>query len=173
MGAEMPSFEMDMLDEMIRAGAIRLEITNGIPTWEAFPNVRHQRIVDRIRATIKPSGEPASACECVHLPDIYVRFPDGSLKRPDIAIFCRDVPDQEEALAIVPEAVIEIVSRGYEYKDVVLNPPFYLGQGVRDVVIYDPSSQRVAHYTRAGVANHFAPVALALSCGCECTIPAS
>ena len=32
---EMPTFESDSIDELIRAGAIRLEITNGIPTWEA------------------------------------------------------------------------------------------------------------------------------------------
>ena len=170
---EMPTFESDSIDELIRAGAIRLEITNGIPTWEAFPSLRHQMIIDVIRTTIKPIGGADTDCECFNAPDIYVRFPDGSLKRPDVSIFCKALPAQDDAVTVVPDAVIEIVSRGYEYKDVVINPPFYLGQGVRDVVIYDPSSQRVAHYTRGGVTNHFAPVTLALSCGCECTIPAS
>jgi Uma2 family endonuclease len=168
---EMPSFQIDSLDELIRTGAIRLEVTNGIPTWETFPSLRHQMITDSIRATIRPLGDAAGECDCFHSPDVSIRFPDGSLKRPDIAIFCKALPPQDDAITVVPDAVIEIVSRGYEYKDVVINPPFYLGQGVRDVVIHDPAAQRVAHYTRTGVANHYAPVTLALSCGCECTIP--
>lgn len=147
---ELPDFAMDMFEELLRARAIRLEITNGIPTWEAVPRLADQRIIDRIRATIRPPGGTGGGCECDHAPDIYVRFPDGSLKRPAIAIFCKAVPDQDDAVSIIPDAVIAIVSRGYEYKDVALNPPFYLSQGVRDVVIYDPSSQRVAHHNALG-----------------------
>lgn len=167
----MPPIEPDSLDELIRFGAIRLEVTGGIPTWEPSPGLRHQLTIDGIRATIRPSDEVQGNCRCFHAADVMFQFPDGSLKRPDIAIFCVEPPLQDEALTIVPEAVIEIVSRGYEYKDVVINPPFYLGQGVQDVVIFDPSTQRVTHHTRTGVANHYAPVTLMLTCGCECTIP--
>jgi Uma2 family endonuclease len=94
-----------------------------------------------------------------------------SLKRPDIAILCTDPPDQDDALTIIPDAVIEIVSRGYEYKDVMLNPPFYLAQGVQDVVIYDPTAAFVSHHTRTGVKHYYAPVQLGLGCGCDCAIP--
>ena len=45
------------LDQLLREGAIRLEITGGVPTWEAFPGSRHQRTVDRIRASIRPLGQ--------------------------------------------------------------------------------------------------------------------
>lgn len=31
------------LEQLLREGAIRLEITAGVPTWEAFPGTRHQR----------------------------------------------------------------------------------------------------------------------------------
>lgn len=164
--------DMDELERLVRYGMIRLEITGGIPTWEASPGVRHQRIVDRVRASLKRSARVGES-RCFQVASVSIRFPDGSLKQPDITIFSEELPSQDDAVTVVPDAVIEIVSRGYEYKDVVLNPPFYLAQGVRDVVIHDPSSQRVAHYTRISVANHHAPVTLALSCGCECTIPAS
>lgn len=155
----------------MRAGAIRLEMTAGVPTWEVLPGYRHQRLIDRIRASITPSKTPPNGCGCQHISDVLIRFADGSFKRPDISIFCEEPPDQDAALTIVPAAVIEIVSRGYEYKDVTLNPPFYLAQGVQDVVVYDPGAQRVTHYTRTQVANSYAPVRLALTCGYECDMP--
>jgi Uma2 family endonuclease len=162
------------LDQLLREGAIRLEITGGVPTWEAFPGSRHQRMIDRIRASIVPiAHRDAPACGCAHLSDVLIRFQDGSLKRPDIAIFCDEPPDQDEALTIIPEAVIEIISPGYEYKDLALNPQFYLAQGVLDVVIVDPRSGVVLHYRTDQVLNYHAPVAIDLLCGCRCEIEQS
>jgi len=167
----MPLLDYGDLERLAYEGAIKLEVTGGVPTWEAFPSLRHQRLVDRIRATIAPRGKGSGACSCSHIADVYFRFPDGSLKRPDIAILCTEPPDQDEAVTIIPDAVIEIVSRGYEYKDVTLNPSFYLAQGVQDVVIYDPAAAFVSHHTRAGVTHYYAPVQLSLGCGCDCAIP--
>src|SRR6478752_5074964 len=96
---------------------IRLEVVSGLPIWEAHPVWKHQRAIDRIRASIQPRPETGGACACVHASDVYVQFPDGSLKRPDIAIFCREPDEQEDAITLVPEAVIEVVSKGYEAKD--------------------------------------------------------
>ena len=56
---------MSSFDEAIRLGeasGVRLEVAGGITTWEAFPSVRHQRAVDRIRASIKPA--PTSITDC-------------------------------------------------------------------------------------------------------------
>ena len=79
--------------------------------------------------------------------------------------------DLIDVSTVIPDAVIEIVSTGYEYKDVTLNPPFYLAQGVQDVVIHDPATLLVSHYTRIGMTQHTAPVQLGLGCGCDCAIP--
>ncbi len=160
------------LDRLIYDGAIRLEITAGVPTWEASPNIIHQEIIDLIRASIEPMPDSDVECGCFHFSDILIRFKDGSLKRPDIAIFCTKPPRQEEAQTMTPQAVIEVVSPGYEYKDLQINPQFYLAQGVEDVVIVDPRSGAVTHYRKAGVANHYALVAIELLCRCRCTIPA-
>lgn len=162
------------LDQLINDGAIRLEITGGIPTWEAFPGLRHQETIDLIRASIKPISDSTTStteCSCIHFSDVLIRFKDGSLKRPDIAIFCTRPPRQDEALTMLPEAVIEVVSPGYEYKDLSLNPQFYLAQGLLDVVIVDPRSWVVTHYTTTQVTNYRAPIVLKLQCGCHCTVP--
>ncbi len=157
----------DDLEHLMRIGAIKLERTAGVPTWEALPSSRHQMVVDQIRATLTAITGGTAPCGCHHLADVAIRFPDGSLKRPDIAIFCTPPPMQDDALTLLPVAVIEIISLGYEYKDESLNPPFYLGHPLQDVVVVDPHAQRVTHDTHTGVHTQPTPARLTLTCGCH------
>jgi Uma2 family endonuclease len=147
---------------------VRLEIVGGIPLWEAHPVYRHQKAIDRIRATIA-SVEP-EACGCVHASDVYVSFLDGSLKRPDIAIFCREPDEQDEAVTLIPEAVIEVISKGYEYKDLEIGPNFYLAQGVKDVVVFNPDTLVVLHVRRDGARHGVSPLEIGLECGCRVVV---
>jgi hypothetical protein len=93
-------WEINMDPKFLRADelGVRLEMVAGLPIWEAYPLYRHQRAIDRIRATIDKASLPSAAqdtlCACVHISDVYISFPDGSLKRPDIAIFCREPDDR-------------------------------------------------------------------------------
>ena len=115
------------------------------------------------------SVDPAT-CACVDVADVYINFPDGSLKRPDISIFCREPDEEDEAITLVPEAVIEIISKGYEAKDLEIGPRFYLSQGVKDVVVFDPYSHRVYYFDADGKREYESPVTLALHCGCQVSI---
>jgi Uma2 family endonuclease len=144
---------------------IRLEIVRGLPIWEAAPAWRHQRAVDRIRGTIR--AREGAACPCVHAADVYVQFPDGSLKRPDVSIFCREPDEQDDAITLVPEAVVEVVSKGSEAKDLELGPSFYLTQGVKDVVVFDPVTLLVLHISAHKTVRGTSPMALDLACGCS------
>ena len=147
---------------------VRLEIVNGLPIWDAQPVYRHQRAVDRIRSTIKPMTD--TACSCLHIADVYVSFPNGSLKRPDISIFCREPDEDEEAITLVPEAVIEIISKGYEAKDLQIAPPFYLSQGVKDIVVLNPYTLAVLHVHEKGAEHYLSPVEIRLACGCSVVV---
>lgn len=144
---------------------IRLEIVRGLPIWEAAPALRHQRAVDRIRASIR--AREGQACACVHAADVYVQFPDGSLKRPDVSIFCREPDEQDDAITLVPEAVVEVISRGYEAKDLEIGPSFYLSQGVKDVVVFDPTTLMVLHITPTKTLRALSPQSIEFSCGCS------
>ena len=149
---------------------VRLEIVRGLPIWEASPILAHQLQVDRIRASITPKG--SESCGCVHIADVLFRFPDSSLKRPDIAILC-ELPEETEqykALLAVPEAVIEIVSEGYERKDLELAPSFYLAFGVKDVIIFEPQTKIVYHHRRDGVKRLESPAKIEFECGCGCEV---
>ena len=153
---------------------IRLEMVGGLPIWEPHPVYKHQRAVDRIRATIE---QPPSARDsgtnggaCIHVGGVYVSFPDGSLKRPDISIFCKEPVEEEEAITLLPEAVIDVISKGYEAKDLEIGPRFYLSQRVKDVVVFDPYTLLVLHVRRDGTTRQVSPVELTLECGCKCVV---
>lgn len=57
------------LEELVQNGLVRLERTAGVPTWEPMPGARHQKAIDRIRATISPIADSNSEqrCACIHL----------------------------------------------------------------------------------------------------------
>jgi Uma2 family endonuclease len=151
---------------------IRLEMVAGLPIWEPHPVWKHQKHVDRIRSKIAPiaTGAAEESCACIHAADVYVTFPDGSLKRPDISIFRREPDEEEEAVTLVPEAVIEVISKGYEAKDLEIGPRFYLSQGVKDVIVFDPYTLVVLHIRRDGVQRLVSPADIQLECECKCTV---
>lgn len=153
---------------------VKLEIAGGLAIWEASPVWKHQKAVDRIRDSIrKAETEENASCECIDAADIYVSFPDGSLKRPDISVFCSEPPEdeQEEAIRQIPEAVIEVISKKYEAKDLEISPPIYLANGVKDVVVFNPYTNEVLHF-RSGAEKRemTSPVEIEFECGCRCTV---
>jgi Uma2 family endonuclease len=149
---------------------IKLEIVNGLPVWEASPVIRHQIAVDRIRESIKQSETNGKTCDCFHVADIYVQFPDGSLKRPDISLYCKTPTETEEAVKEIPDAAIEIISKGYEKKDLEIGVPFYLANGVKDVVVFNPYTMEVLHFCKGETRNLISPVEIEFECGCSCTV---
>jgi Uma2 family endonuclease len=153
---------------------IRLEIVGGLPIWEPQPVYKHQKAIDRIRATIEKmptlSDGRKNDCDYVHTSDVYINFPDGSLKRPDVSIFCKEPEEVDEAITLIPEAVIEIVSKGYEAKDLEIGPHFYLSQGVKDIVVFDPYTLLVLHVRKDGATRNVSPVDVTLECGCKCSV---
>lgn len=143
------------------------------PIWEASPSPLHQLFVRDIEASIRASNESGDGRVCEHIADAYIRLPDSSLVRPDIAIFCAPIPRQREAYAAVPAAVIEIVSPNYEANDYEELPPIYLANGVRDVVVVDPEQSVFTHY-RPGHPRSIQqlPHQLYLECGYLVQLPA-
>ena len=128
------------LVEMADDAGVKLEITGGIPTWEAFPGMRHQKTIGRIFVSVERLS--GSECACFQVSDAYIKFPDGSLKRPDIAIFCEEPPDIDEAYPQIPEAVLEVLSKDFEKKDTEIGAPFFLQQGVKDVILFAENSRQ-------------------------------
>jgi Uma2 family endonuclease len=160
----------DLICQADDAG-VRLEVVRGVPTWEAQPGFRHQMTVDRIRNSIVRASPSRPECDCRHVADVVTRFPDGSIKRPDIAIYCREPETLDgNTIVSVPEAVIEVISTGYEIKDLEIGPEFYLSQGVKDVLIFDPVSGDITHVRKDHISRHKTPSTLILECGCSCTV---
>ena len=163
----------ELLEEAFRAAediGVKLEMVAGVPIWEAHPVIKHQRDVDRIRISLRPAQVAGAGCGCINYADINILFPDGSQKRPDISIFCREPDEEDRAVTLVPEAVVEILSRGFEAKDLQIGVPFYLSQGVKDVIVLDPFSRDVTHFRGRTESHHSSPVEIRLECGCVCSV---
>lgn len=165
---------MDEIEELVfRAEeelGIRLEIMDGMTAWEAHPRFRHQSAIDRIRATIKRVEDTANRCECIHVADVTFRFPNNSIKTPDIAILCAEPAEQDTAVRAIPEAVVEVLSRGSKRKDLELGVPFYLKYGVKDVIVVNPETGNIAHHRDGSVKQFKSPAELHLLCGCTITV---
>ncbi|MGI8787480.1 MAG: Uma2 family endonuclease [Pyrinomonadaceae bacterium] len=151
---------------------VKLEFAGNLAIWEASPPYKHQKAVDRIRDSIIKIETKENSCECVDAADVYVQFPDGSLKRPDISIFCREPNEEEEEEAIkqVPEAVIEVISKKYEAKDLEISPPIYLANGVKDVAVFSPYTMEIFHFRDDEKREMTSPVEIEFECGCRCTV---
>ena len=149
---------------------IKLEVAGNLRIWEASPVIKHQLEIDRIRDSIKKAEKDGNTCECIDIADIYVQFADGSLKRPDVSIFCELPKELEEATKSVPEAVIEVISKGYEIKDVEISPPIYLANGVKDVIVFNPYTNEVIHFRDGEKRETASPVEIEFECGCSCVV---
>ncbi|HYP51214.1 MAG TPA: Uma2 family endonuclease, partial [Pyrinomonadaceae bacterium] len=136
---------------------IKLEVAAGLPIWEASPVLLHQEKVDEIRATIK-KPDSGKTCDCFHYSDIYIQFPDGSLKRPDVSLFCEKPKEREEAVKSVPAAIVEVISKSYEAKDLEISPPVYLANDVKDVVVLNPYTNEVLHFREGETLEKTSPV---------------
>jgi Uma2 family endonuclease len=163
----------ELAQQVEELSGVKLELAGGMTTWEAFPSYKHQSRIDRIRETICRRTDAIYDCACTDVSDVYVKFPDGSIKRPDIAIFCRE-PDEDEqdgAVTLLPEAIIEVISKHYEDKDLKVGVPFYLSQGIGDVVTLDMTTSTVTHFRPGQLeVTYTSPVTLTFACGCEATI---
>jgi Uma2 family endonuclease len=165
----------DLILQTDASGApVRLEYVRGRLKVEASPASLHQKTAKAIEASLRPIAGHAGGCACYSLQDVLIRFgdPDSSLKRPDIAIFCAEPPDSDEALDMLPGAVIEILSLGYEDKDLGDDgAPFYLDCGVLDVLVVDPRAHRVRHYQAREAGQVLStPIVIDLQCGCRVSL---
>ncbi|NNJ13704.1 Uma2 family endonuclease [Chloroflexales bacterium ZM16-3] len=153
---------------------VRLEYVRGRAKREASPASRHQKALQRIERSLRPIPGHPGGCGCFALADTLIRFgdPDGSIKRPDLAIFCTEPPDSDAALDLIPVAVIEVISLGYEEKDLGADgAPFSLAYGVQDVIIVDPRAAIVYDDTLGQARQTLAaPVTIDLASGCRVTI---
>jgi Uma2 family endonuclease len=167
-----PPIEDDKLWKLFLRGeelGLRMEATDAGIVWETMPGLRHQELAVAIYGAILP-GASGKECECYRALDIYIRFPSGIVKRPDISIFCRRPTDDEGFVHSIPEAVIEITSPESESKDLISGPPLYLKNGVKDVVVVHRSEGLVVHSTVSSSNTHASPVTITLACGCVVTL---
>ncbi|MGV3617075.1 MAG: Uma2 family endonuclease [Fimbriimonas sp.] len=167
-----PPIDEAALQELFRRAdeiGLRLEMVGSGITWEAAPGLNHQREVGRIYSSIV-GGEEGRGCGCFQILDLNIVLRDGTVKRPDLCVYCELPAEGEGFVHKAPETVIEITSPGYEEKDLVEGPPIYLRNGVRDVLVLDRRTNEVHHWSPSGHAVTPSPRECVLACGCRVTV---
>ncbi len=76
----------------------------------------------------------------------------------------------EKAIQQVPEAVIEVISKKYEAKNLEISPPIYPANGVKDVVVFNPYTTKVFHFEAGEKFELISPVTIKFDCGCGCEV---
>jgi Uma2 family endonuclease len=72
---------------------------------------------------------------------------------------------------MLSEAVIEILSAGYEEKDLSVSVPFYLRMQIKDILVFDPETGLIRHFRPDhSELRYQTQKTLILSCGCEVTL---
>ena len=156
--------ELAQIEEADDMG-IRVEVVAGQPFWEFQPNYDHQDRIGHVWMSVRRDPEVNSDCGCFRAMDVGIVFPDGSIRRPDLAVFCRQ-PERRELITLIPEAVVEIVSQRSREKDLKTSPPWYLDMGVKDVLVYDPFTEDVHHFRADGHVRFKSGRTVRLECGC-------
>lgn len=160
---------LDLMHEARDLG-LRLELVPAGLTYETAPGLRHQELVVGILNSVLANDRSGGPCGCHRFTDVAIRFAPMLVKRPDISIFCSRPAEEEGILSMIPEAVIEITSPGYEEKDLVQGPPLYLAAGVKDVLVLDRRQNIVHHWTESGHFTCASPSLFELGCGCRVTV---
>lgn len=148
---------------------IKLESQGDLLLWEVMPSPAHTKAVQRVQNSIA-LPQDGSGCGCFAYQDMYVRFPNGDHLRPDLALYCEEPPDTQEACRLLPLAVLEVISPGSEMKDLQILPPFYLAQGVLDVLVLNPRTGVVTHFRRDGTQTFNSPQMVHLEMGCSFSV---
>lgn len=160
--------ELVQYEEATELG-VRLEMMSGQPYWEFQPNFQHQNRIGKIYKSVCPVTDSQGGCECVAALDVGIRFPDGSLRRPDLSIFCSE-PEEQDLITLIPEAVVEIISQRSREKDLVLSPPYFLEMGVKDILVVDPFEDMIHHFRQGSSIRFKSGKTVLLECGCQLEI---
>ena len=102
-----PLLENEM-ERLADDSGIKQGLVSGIPIWEAFPVFQHQEKTLDIQISLRENARRSDSCACISVADPTIRFPDGSIKRPDISVFCSRPVERKTVCTQIPEAVIEI-----------------------------------------------------------------
>lgn len=149
---------------------LKFELTDGGITWETYPGIAHQEIVYNVQTSLQRGDAQGTNCDCYHGADVDLVLPDGTVKRPDVSVWCKRPSELEGFVHEVPEAVVEVVSPGYEAKDLVHGPPIYLRNGVKDVIVLDRAKGEVHHWTPEERRTVTSPFTFDLVYGCKITV---
>lgn len=147
-----PAYRRVSVEEFLAMdfGGAKAELDEGIIFMMAGGSEEHSRIAANIIATLLPKLR-GSGCR-PYGSDLATRTGESTIRFPDISVHCNDPAapgNARKKLLGDPVAVFEVLSPSTAGHDQRVKMEEYRGlAGLRDVVLVDPSSERMRHMRR-------------------------
>ena len=124
------------------------EIIGGKKFMAPAPNPTHGRVIGRLYMLIDNYLEENES-GYVFSDNIDVRFPNGTLLKPDLCIVLEkneSIIDWLSGIYGVPDMVVEVLSKSTRKNDLTIKKDIYEAQGVREYWIIDPYMKAISVY---------------------------
>jgi Uma2 family endonuclease len=136
--------------------------------WEPTPDLHHQTAIHRIIQSIRPTSAHGAEVECCV--DRLILTKDGSILRPDIALFTTQQCHHPDPLRTLPFAVIEILSPETERNILEIAAPAYQKLGITETLAVSLRTDTLHLWTPGTTGTFQTPITIQLSNGIQITI---
>ena len=125
----------------------RYEVINGELVMSAAPNTFHQTISNNIEDELRSFIKMSKSGKMFHAP-VDVLISETNVVQPDIIYISKDRSDiiTENNINGTPDLIMEILSPGSAYYDLLEKKELYEQFGLKEYWIVDPKKQRVDIY---------------------------
>ena len=126
----------------------RYEIIEGVKTFMSpAPNITHGTIIGRLYNIFTNYIDEHKLDAAVFLDHTDVHFTGSNLFMPDLSVICdANKIDRRDALYIVPDLVVEVLSPSSVKRDMGIKKDVYESSGVREYWIVNPLDKSILVY---------------------------
>lgn len=126
------------------------EIIDGVLYVSPHPRPRHQVIAARLTSVLQAHGEETGGAIVVPDTDLIIDS-ENTYISPDIMVFAPDrfaAVDPDDAITILPDLAIEIISPTSDHYDAVIKRDLYARLGIPHDWLADPGRRQIVEHTR-------------------------
>ena len=130
-----------MINERLEYMRDNYEIIGGIKYMAPAPNPGHNRTLFYLGRIIENYMEDNNIGGYVFTDNIDLYLPDGSMFQPDLTVIKTEnenLIDWYAPISVVPDMVVEVLSKSTKHRDLTVKKDTYESVGVKEYWIVDP-----------------------------------
>ena len=144
---------IDGYNALEEPAGVRYELDRGELIVTPSPATRHNIVCGHVYSTMCAWVEEHDLGLVVY--EVDVKLAEDTIRRPDVMFIARarmkDVDVDQVPVLVVPELVIEVVSKHDQPDDLMLKVRQYLRAGVQSVWVLYPKTRQAYHYVQSSL----------------------